>query len=289
MNWISSLNKALEYIESNLESEVEIKKIAQICLCSEYNIQRVFSVISGVTLGEYIRNRRLSRAAVEIRETSMRIIDIACKYNYESADAFSKAFKNFHGISPKEGRIRSNELKTYPKLHFSMIIKGGKEMKNKITEKEEFRVVGVKRTYKNVEEGMKDIPKFWDEFNSSPDCEELCSKINSDIKGVLGLCRPHETGSGYDYFICANSSAETGDKFEEYIVPKATWMIFHAKGKLPESVQTVTIQIYEEVLNGSDAEYIHDNKPDFELYPFGDITDENYITEIWVPVVKNRK
>ena len=283
MNWISTLNKALEYIENNLENEVEIKKISQICMCSEYNIQRVFSVISGVTFGEYIRNRRLSKAAVDIRETDLRIIDIAFKYNYESADAFSKAFKNFHGITPKDGRVRSNELKTYPKLHFSMTIKGGKEMKNRITEKEKFRVIGVKRKYKNVEEGMADIPKFWNEFNNSPECADIIAKMDGELKGAIGLCIPHESGAGYDYMICVNSSAAADDKFEEYIVPEAKWMIFEAKGKLPESVQSVTKQIYGEVLTG--AEYKHDNKPDFELYLSGDITSENYITEIWVPVV----
>ena len=284
MNWISALNNALEYIENNLENDVKIKKIAQICLCSEYNVQRVFSIISGVTLGEYIRNRRLSKAAVDIRETNMRIIDIAFKYNYESADAFSKAFKNFHGISPKDGRVRSNELKTYPKLHFSMIIKGGKEMKNRIAEKGKLRVIGMKRTYKNVEEGMENIPKFWTEFNASKECTEMCSKMDGELKGFLGLCIPHETGAGYDYMICINSSAEAGGELEEYEIPDAKWMIFEAKGKLPESVQSVTKQIYEEVLTGS--EYKHDNKPDFELYLSGDIENEDYITEIWIPVVK---
>ena len=287
MNWISALNNALEYIENNLENEVKIKKIAQICMCSEYNVQRVFSVISGVTLGEYIRNRRLSKAAVDIRETDMRIIDIAFKYNYESADAFSKAFKNFHGISPKDGRVRSNELKTYSKLHFSMIIKGGNEMKNRITEKGKFRVIGIRRTYKNLEEGMADIPKFWNEFNNSLECTEMCGKMDSELKGFLGLCIPHETGPGYDYMICINSSTAAGEKFEEYEIPEAKWMIFEAKGKLPESVQSVTKQIYDEVLTGS--EYKHDNKPDFELYLSGNTADENYITEIWIPVVKAEK
>ena len=87
--------------------------------------------------------------------------------------------------------------------------------------------------------------------------------------------------------ICINSSTAAGEKFQEYEIPEAKWMIFEAKGKLPESVQSVTKQIYEEVLTGS--EYKHDNKPDFELYLSGDVTDENYITEIWVPVVKAEK
>ena len=283
MNWINSLNQALEYIEDNLENEIKIKKIAQICTCSEYNIQRVFSVISGVTLGEYIRNRRLSKAAMDIRETNLRIIDIACKYSYESADAFSKAFKNFHGISPKDGRITDNKLKTYPKLYFSMIIKGGIEMKNKIVEKEELRVIGVRRSYESIEKGMNDIPKFWSEFNSSSKMETLCNKQDGEIKGLLGLCIPHEGDSGYDYFICVNSSQEVEEEFGEYIIPKARWMVFEAKGKLPESVQSATKQIYEEVLAGPD--YKHDNKPNFELYPSGDINNENYITEIWIPIV----
>ena len=282
MNWMSNLNKALDYIENNLDNDIAINKIASICLCSEYNIQRIFSVIAGVTIGEYIRKRRLTKAGTDLREKELKVLDLALIYGYESAEAFTKAFKAFHGITPTQARNPGNQLKVYQKLHFSMIIRGGHEMQTKIVEQEAFKVIGIKRTYDSMEEAMDKIPSFWNEFAQSNDMQLLETKMNGDIKGLIGLSNPLGDGSKFDYYICVNSTEKPSANFVELTVPKAKWMVFEAKGKIPDAVQETTKKIFQEFFPNSDYEY--DNKPEFELYPAGNPMSDSYITEIWVPV-----
>lgn len=143
-----------------MDKDICLSKVANICLCSKYNIQQIFSVIAGITIGEYIRKRRLTKAGIDLRETTPKVIDIAVVYGYESAEAFTKAFKAFHGITPSQARNGSQQLKVYQKLHFSMIIKGGQEMYTHIVEKDAFKVLGMKRKYNGPEEAMAQIPAF---------------------------------------------------------------------------------------------------------------------------------
>ncbi len=93
MDWIRRLEEALDYIERHLDGEIDYKKAAQIACCSEYHLSRMFSYMTDVTLSEYIRRRRLTYAALDIQSGDVKMIDIAVKYGYESADAFSRAFK----------------------------------------------------------------------------------------------------------------------------------------------------------------------------------------------------
>lgn len=97
MDWLERMNNALDYIENSLDEEIDYKKIAKAANCSEFHFSRMFSSISGVSLSEYIRRRRLTLAAFEIQKSDIRIIDVAIKYGYVSSDAFSRAFKKCMG------------------------------------------------------------------------------------------------------------------------------------------------------------------------------------------------
>jgi len=92
MDSLKEMNEALNYIEENLDGEVDFKKVARLALCSEYHFQRMFSFLAGVSLSEYIRRRRLTLAAFELNNSNIRIIDLAVKYGYKSADSFTRAF-----------------------------------------------------------------------------------------------------------------------------------------------------------------------------------------------------
>lgn len=94
MDWLDRMNEAMEYIEVNLTSKISYDRAAQIACCSTYHFQRMFSFISGVPLSEYIRRRRLTLAAFELKTSDMKVIDVALKYGYESPEAFSRALKN---------------------------------------------------------------------------------------------------------------------------------------------------------------------------------------------------
>ena len=162
MEWIDRMNNAVDYIELNLTDELSYEKLAQTACCSTYHFQRMFSFITGVPLSEYIRRRRLTLAAFELQTSNIKVIDVAVKYGYESPEAFSRAFKNLHGVMPISARDIGVSLKAFPKMTFSISIKGVSEMNYRIEEKEPFEVFGLelKTTVVNGQ-CYKDIPEFW--------------------------------------------------------------------------------------------------------------------------------
>lgn len=137
------MNEALNYIEENLDCHLDLKEVAKKAYCSEYHFKRLFSLLAGITISEYIRRRRLTIAAMELKNFNAKVIDIAIKYGYQSPDAFSRAFQNFHGVLPTKARLPGQNLKAYPRLSFQLSVQGGIVMKYRIVEKDSFQIVGV--------------------------------------------------------------------------------------------------------------------------------------------------
>lgn len=114
MDMVEGIQRAVDFIEDNLCENLDIKEIAGQAYLSGYHFQRLFSVICGVSVGEYIRSRRLTLAGIEIERSGAKIIDIAFKYGYESPESFSRAFARFHSISPMAARSQNGKLRLYP-------------------------------------------------------------------------------------------------------------------------------------------------------------------------------
>ncbi|RBN36947.1 AraC family transcriptional regulator, partial [Priestia megaterium] len=144
MDLLRNMNRALHYIEENLTNDIDFREVARLALCSEYHFKRMFSFLAGITLSEYIRRRRLTLAAFELKDSNIKVIDVAIKYNYSSPDSFTRAFQNLHGITPSEAKKNGSSLKAFPKMTFQLSIKGGNEMNYRIEEKEAFHIVGIK-------------------------------------------------------------------------------------------------------------------------------------------------
>lgn len=121
MDWQKGMNDAIDYIEKNLTGNVSVRIAAGFVGCSTWEFQRIFSFLTHVPLSEYIRQRKLTLAAQEIKENNVKIIDIALKYGYESPTAFSRAFNKLFGITPSSVRNMENNLKTYPRVTFENI------------------------------------------------------------------------------------------------------------------------------------------------------------------------
>lgn len=115
MDWIKRMERILDYIEENLCDTIDFNEIAKLACCSNYNFQRVFSFCMEIPLAEYIRNRRMTAAADELRNSDKGLLDIAIMYGYDSYEAFSRAFMRFHGVTPKQARCISVKLNTCPK------------------------------------------------------------------------------------------------------------------------------------------------------------------------------
>ena len=147
MDWITGIQNAINYVEDHLAEEIDYDAVARASFSSSHHFQRIFSILCGYTLGEYIRNRRLSLAGTELAEGNGKVIDIAAKYGYESPDSFCKAFQKFHGITPSQARCDGAVLKSFSRLYVKVSMEGGNVMNYRIEEKEAMVLTGYKRRF----------------------------------------------------------------------------------------------------------------------------------------------
>jgi len=128
MNWIQNLQKAIQYIESHLTDDIKIDDVAAQIHTSSTHFQMIFHIVMGITIGEYIRNRRLSLAAQDLLQPDSRIIGIAMRYHYSTPESFSKAFTRFHGVSPSKVQQTKQQCKQFAPLCIHITVQGGFEM-----------------------------------------------------------------------------------------------------------------------------------------------------------------
>lgn len=284
MEWLNRLTEAIAYLEDHLEDDIDLARMAQIACCSPFHFQRMFSYLAEVPLGEYIRRRKMTRAAEDLQHEGERIIDIALKYGYDSPTAFNRAFQSVHGIAPSEARKPGTVLKAYLPISFKVTIKGEAEMNYRIEKKDAFRIVGIKEHYKlNVEENFAQIPAFWAQTVQSGKFAQILGLINQEPKGVLGVSSCMN-GKDFDYYIAASSDMAVPEGLEEYTIPACTWAIFTSIGPMPTAIQTLQKRIVSEWLPSSGYEYA--NAPDIEVYFAGDQQAHDYRCEVWLPVEK---
>ncbi|MGN1339418.1 MAG: effector binding domain-containing protein [Oscillospiraceae bacterium] len=281
-DWAQGIQNAVRYIEDNITEPLEISDIAAKAYVSAFHFQRIFSVLCGMTVGEYIRSRRLSLAAQELSCSDVRVIDAALKYGYDSPDSFTRAFTRFHGITPSAAKERGAALKSFAPLRIKLTLEGGSMMEYKIVEKAQFTVMGISRKF-NSETSYQEIPKFWEEHFANGGGEK--------VKGMYGVCiDSKENGSNgmeFDYLIADNYDPclELPEDCVTRVIPAGTWAVFPCRGKLAESLQSVNTKIWNEWLPNC-KDYKLAGNYNIEMYtePSGD--PDNYYCEIWVPVEK---
>ena len=162
MEWLKKLGAAIDYIEDNLDKEISYDEAARIACCSPYYFQRVFSYVSGVSLAEYIRRRKMTQAAFELQRADSRVIDVALKYGYSSPTSFNRAFQNVHGITPTAAKLGGSVLQAYPSIQFKIEITGGSAMAYRIAEKPPLRIVGIRIPLtSDMEDNLRIVPEFW--------------------------------------------------------------------------------------------------------------------------------
>lgn len=284
MGWVECVGEAISYIEDNITEELTIEIIAKQALLSPFYFQKGFTMLCGLTVGEYIRRRRLTLAGSELVSNDEKIIDIALKYGYDSPDSFTKAFTRFHGVTPTAVRKDGVMIKSFASLKIKFILEGGYIMDYKILKKDAFTVIGVSKVFK-YDGAKEEIPKF---------CADHYQKgKGTTVCGMYGLCIDERMGSDeFEYWIADNyiPSIDIPDGFFTKIIPEFTWAVFACKGAMPNSLQDTNQKIFSEWLpNCKDYEIaagynveMYSNPAD---YPQG-IADENYYSEIWIPVKK---
>ncbi len=289
MDLLRNMNRALHYIEENLTNDIDFREVARLALCSEYHFKRIFSFLAGITLSEYIRRRRLTLAAFELKDSNIKVIDVAIKYNYSSPDSFTRAFQNLHGITPSEAKKNGSSLKAFPKMTFQLSIKGGNEMNYRIEEKEAFHIVGIKERVPIIFHGVNPkIAAMWESLNDET-IRKLKELSNVTPLGLLSASvnfsegRMEEKGQ-LDHYIGVATTKDCPDHLVQLEVPAGTWAVFEAVGPFPDTLQDVWGRIYSEWFPSSNYEQVEG--PEILWNEHKNVTSPAFKSEIWIPVLK---
>ncbi|WP_440119615.1 AraC family transcriptional regulator [Paenibacillus sp. QZ-Y1] len=290
MNTLARLNEGLSYIEENLMDSVDMKEVARIACCSEYHFTRMFSFLSGITLSEYIRRRRLTLAALELSRNDSKVIDVALKFGYTSPDSFARAFQSMHGVTPSEARNHGPSLKAFPRMTFQLTIQGGSEMNYRIEDKEAFRIVGISKRVPIVFNGVNpDIAAMYQRL--TPELIETIKGLsNVQPTGLISASahfseeRMEEKGE-LDHYIGAATTQSAPEGLAQLEVPASTWAVFTAVGPFPDTLQDVWGRIYSEWSPSSDYEL--NEGPEILWNEHKDVTSLQYKSEIWIPIRKH--
>ncbi|SDC10557.1 transcriptional regulator, AraC family [Pelagirhabdus alkalitolerans] len=289
MDILTGMNQAIDYLEDHLTEEIETKELAQLAHCSEYHFKRMFSSLTGIPLSEYIRRRRLSLAVYDLKETDLKIIDVAVKYGYRSADAFTRAFYAMHQVLPSHVQRGEASVVTYSRLTLHLKIEGGISMKYRLVEKDSFNIVGLKKRVAIQFEGVnEEIEKLAQRITPEV-ADELIELSNVDPKGIINASthfsegRMEEQGE-LDHYIGVATTLDTHHSFDELNVNAGTWAVFESTGPQPETLQNTWGRIYSEWFPTSGYEAVEG--PEI-LWSDQQETDQTeYKTEIWIPVKK---
>ena len=274
-DWIEGFQASIDFMEQNLTEPLEIETIAGRAAMSPFYYQRIFGALCGMTVGDYIRARRMTLAAQELAGSSAKVIDVAIKYGYDSPDSFAKAFQRFHGVTPSQAREPGAPLRSFAPLHIKITLEGGSMLDYRIMEKAPFTIVGMKRKF-NSETSYQEIPKFWKEWMTD----------SKGLKGMFGFCQDMD-GKMFDYWIADLYIPweDMPEGCETCQIPGGLWAEFVCRGALPKSLQSVNTQIWSEWLPALNGYELAGNY-NLEVYSPPAENPDDDVNYIWVPLRK---
>lgn len=287
MEWITGMQKAIDYIEANLTEEIDYEKVAAESFSSSYHFQRVFSILCGYTLGEYIRLRRLSLAGADLANGKEKVIDIALRYGYDSPDSFAKAFQKFHGITPSQARADGNKLNSFSRLSIKISLEGGSTMNYRIEEKPSLVFVGHKvRCTGSPTNADNAHIKTTEHWISSRDIQRKMKTIRKGNLPIWYDLYSDFTDNDFSHTIAVETDDQATEKGLEVVwVPSHKYAIFETEqGVSPdEKWASVMKRIASEWLPNTD--YVMSNHPQINKQYFETDPTKRYM-EIWIPIEK---
>ena len=280
MNIIKSFNNTIDYLETVLDDEIDEKKVTQLSGYSYSMFSRLFSILTETTLSEYLRSRRLTEAAVILRDTDEKIIDLAFKFGYESSDSFGTAFKNFHGFTPSEVR-NGKPFKLVSRVQLALSVRGGRSMNITIQKKKAFTVAGVNE--QNISSSQ--CPSVWGKLYEKYSHDELASLGNGHS---VGVCHDVENQSAINYmagYVVTDADKAKSMGLDVLEVEEAEYAVLELIGSVPDCIHNGWKYALEVFF--PEHGYIHSGKPDFEYYYEGDMNSKDYKMELWIPITKD--
>ena len=288
----SIVEDAIHYIEQHLREPLRAEDAAHSVHISHSHFHRLFLALTGETIGDYIRKRRLTEAAIELLGTNRPILEIAMDYQFESQAAFSRSFKQVYGVSPNQFRAKG--------MRPIVIEKGkllGKRLRHRldhitiepsiVTLERAIPIVGISG-WTTLEQNC--IPHIWDALLSR----------RQEIKGIVdphtgyGICKaateiefleftaqsPFQQIAGYE----TAYGSIIPERMEFCLLDPGRYAVFEHRG--PTKLLGVSYEyIWGTWLSNTDLSL--DHRADFEVYgpAFQGRESEQSLLHIYIPVV----
>lgn len=281
------IDMALDYIETHIHEDVSISLAARKACLSLWYFHRIFSALTGYSVMDYIRKRRLTIAACTLLTTRKTVLDIALDSGYDAHYSFTRAFKRMFGVTPAQFRRTRPAFKTFPAVRFASahagFIQGGLRMEPKLITKPEFTVIGASIRTNGKKGPGGEIPQFWCEVIRNKTLDRIPDRLNEACYGMCFDC--DETGE-FTYMIAQEVKDGTvaPDGLQSRKVPESLYAVFTAKGVVQKSIPETFQFIYGVWLPKSGYECT--GTEDFEYYDDRFTDDENSEVDIYVPIVK---
>lgn len=285
---LQKLNHAIDYIEAHLTDDLTLAVISEHVGISDYHFRVVFYYLAGMTLSEYIKNRRLSEANRDLLRGE-KVTDVAYKYGYQSMDGFARAFRKWSGYLPSDV-LKSKMSKSFPKLAFIITVKGGSSMECKIVNKPAFYLAGVSKRvplqFEGVNSAIQELAmsitqEQRDEMhalqniepnevvNASFDADFSFMKEKGDLTHLIGVLTTRE---------------DVSERLVTVPIEACTWAVFPNEGPFPFTLQSTMARVYSEWLPSSDYEVL--NVPTFSFTKMNENKKDYAYSEVWTPVRK---
>ncbi|QHW31717.1 AraC family transcriptional regulator [Paenibacillus rhizovicinus] len=293
-DYLKQLQAAIDYIEAHMAEELSLSRIAQVALLSDYHFHRVFQVMAGDTVMEYVRKRRLAKSAYQVAHSEEKLLDIALENGFQNHETFTRAFKRMFDMTPAEYRKRGIRTPAYDKLNvlqrkYNPYL-GGIQMNFRLETKPAFKVIGYELQTTSDGENLKQIPAFWQEYIRNGWSQTIPNRVHKDSPVELGICHGFNMDAG-TFLYLIGMEAENFDNVPDGLVCRefgeAEYAVF-ATPKVPEqqfsnSIQSTWQAIFNEWFPHSG--YEHAGKPEFELYDSrSGPGNETWEMDIYVPV-----
>ena len=267
---INNLNKVIEYIEEHITEDFSYKDLSKIAFVDEFTLHKIFYFLANISLSEYIRKRRLTRAGIELQNSNIKVIDFAVKYGYDSPQAFTRAFYKIHEIKPSELKRTKVYLKSFPVIKFDNNYNIQKELNYKIKYQEELILYG-KYIETNIENIKAEAPMFWKSISN----DKIYNNIGHDVMfGIIEYDNKFPFPEKAKYYI---ATKEVVASWQQIVIPKSEYAIFKIDNISGEYMSGFSKKVYSNWIPYSG--YNIKNAPELEVYY------KNH-TAWWLPIIK---
>lgn len=285
-----ALDNVINYIEENICGDINYERAAQMLGTSVFHFQRMFSFLTGLSIAEYIRRRKMTLAAFDIQKSGEKIIDIAVKYGYESHSSFTRAFQSFHGTTPTAVRNEGASIKACPPILISVTVKGMDSIKFRIEKTAPYKLFGKEDVIVPMEH--KYARDFIIDYGDKVVKNGIHSSINIAAGFAVDDSHPFHLLHGIYFkdkygdtrFMYGWELPECGvdESFTIINVPKATWAVFTYYGEHMESLPKIWTYIYTNWLYTSG--YKIEDYVIVEKETYLDDKQESFCAEVWMPI-----